>query len=106
MELLEREEALAALEEAHAAAAAGDGRVLVVIGEPGIGTSSRCGDRQALDAVPLARDERPLGEEAGVVAPCLEVDAVDERRGIRLRRVRCPGQLDAAHQRVTARASV
>ena len=40
MELLERDGALAALAEARAAAAQGDGRVVLVTGEPGIGKTS------------------------------------------------------------------
>ena len=40
MELLEREGALTELAEARAAAARGDGRVVVVTGEPGIGKTS------------------------------------------------------------------
>ena len=40
MELLERDGALAALSEAHDAAAGGDGRVVVVLGEPGIGKTA------------------------------------------------------------------
>ncbi|HEU5363158.1 MAG TPA: AAA family ATPase [Gaiellaceae bacterium] len=40
MRLLEREDALAALARAHAAAAAGEGRVALVTGEPGIGKTT------------------------------------------------------------------
>ena len=40
MELLERDRALAALAEAHAAAAGGSGRAVVVSGEPGIGKTA------------------------------------------------------------------
>ena len=40
MELLERDGTLAALAEAHAAAAEGDGLVVFVTGEPGIGKTS------------------------------------------------------------------
>jgi DNA-binding CsgD family transcriptional regulator/tetratricopeptide (TPR) repeat protein len=40
VELLERESALAALAEAREAAARGDGRVVVVVGEPGIGKTA------------------------------------------------------------------
>ncbi|HEY7794759.1 MAG TPA: AAA family ATPase [Gaiellaceae bacterium] len=40
MELLERESALSALAEAHEAAARGEGRVVVVLGEPGIGKTA------------------------------------------------------------------
>ncbi|MFL5926118.1 MAG: ATP-binding protein [Gaiellaceae bacterium] len=40
MNLLERDDALAALAEAHASAARGEGRVVVVSGEPGIGKSA------------------------------------------------------------------
>ena len=36
----------------------------------------------------------------------LEVGAIDERRGVRLRQLRGSGVLDLAHQRVTATASV
>jgi DNA-binding CsgD family transcriptional regulator/tetratricopeptide (TPR) repeat protein len=40
MELLERDDALAVLSEAHGAAAAGTGRAVIVTGEPGIGKTS------------------------------------------------------------------
>jgi len=40
MELLERDGALAALAKAHAAAAEGDGLVVFVTGEPGIGKTA------------------------------------------------------------------
>lgn len=40
MELLERHDALATLTEARDAAAGGDGRVVFVTGEPGIGTTA------------------------------------------------------------------
>ena len=56
MELLERDAALATLAEAHAAAAAGDGRVVFVSGEPGIGKTSL-----------VTRFLRGLGDEARVL---------------------------------------
>ena len=40
MELLERDEALVALVEARAAAARGEGRMVCISGEPGIGKTS------------------------------------------------------------------
>ena len=43
MELLERDEALATLVEAHVSAGRGDGRVVVVSGEPGIGKTALVG---------------------------------------------------------------
>ena len=84
MELLEREQALAGLAEAHQAAARGDGRVVVVAGEPGIGKTALV-TRFVADLDPGSRvlvgtcDDlsipRPLGaihDLAGSVSPALE----------------------------------
>lgn len=84
MELLEREGALAVLAEAHADAARGDGRVVVVTGEAGIGKTSLV-TRFVGDLAPGARvlfgtcDDlsipRPLGplhDLAGTVSGPLE----------------------------------
>ena len=84
MELLEREQALAGLAEAREAAARGDGRVVVVAGEPGIGKTSLV-TRFVADLEPGSRvlvgtcDDlsipRPLGaihDLAGSVSPALE----------------------------------
>ena len=84
MELLEREAALAALTEAREAAARGDGRVVVVIGEPGIGKTSLVthflaghgdGGRVLLGACDDLSIPRPLGaihDLAGTLTPALE----------------------------------
>src|SRR5262245_9495202 len=56
MELLEREGALAVLAQARQSAARGAGRVVFVIGEPGIGRTSL-----------VTRFVRDLGEEARVL---------------------------------------
>ena len=84
MELLERDEALAALAEAREAAARGEGRVVFVTGEPGIGKTSLV-TRFVRDLEPGARvlfgtcDDlsipRPLGplrDLVGSVSPALE----------------------------------
>ena len=84
MELLEREAALAALTEARDAAARGDGRVVVVTGEPGIGKTSLVtrflADLGADARVLLGTCDdlsipRPLGairDLAGTLSPALE----------------------------------
>ena len=84
MELLEREGELAALAEAHAAAARGEGRVVVVTGEPGIGKTSLVarfvadlddGARVLLGTCDDLSIPRPLGaihDLAGSVSPALE----------------------------------
>ena len=84
MELLEREVALAALTEARDAAARGDGRVVVVTGEPGIGKTSLVtrfvaeledGARVLLGACDDLSIPRPLGaihDLAGTLSPALE----------------------------------
>ena len=84
MELLERESALAALTEAREAAARGDGRVVVVIGEPGIGKTSLVNRfladlgadaRVLLGACDDLSIPRPLGaihDLAGTLSPALE----------------------------------
>ena len=84
MELLERDGALAALTGAREAAARGDGRVVVVTGEPGIGktalVTSFVGDledgaRVFLGACDDLSIPRPLGaihDLAGTLSPALE----------------------------------
>ena len=84
MQLLEREGALAALAEARAAAARGDGRVVVVTGEPGIGKTSLVtafvadlddGARVLLGTCDDLSIPRPLGaihDLAGSLSPALE----------------------------------
>src|SRR4051812_50219063 len=76
MELLERDGALAALAEAHAAAAEGDGLVVFVTGEPGIGKTSLVnrfvadlggGARVLLGACGDLSIPRPLGPFRGLV---------------------------------------
>ena len=84
MHLLEREAELAALAEAHADAARGDGRVVVVAGEPGIGKTSLVtkfltdlepGARVLLGTCDDLSIPRPLGaihDLAGTLSPALE----------------------------------
>ncbi|HXV96428.1 MAG TPA: AAA family ATPase [Gaiellaceae bacterium] len=84
MELLERDEALGALAEAHAAAARGDGRVVVVTGEAGIGKTSLvnrflrdhgAGTRVlfgSCDDLSIPRPLGPLYDFAGAASPQLE----------------------------------
>ena len=84
MELLEREGALAALAEAREAAARGDGRVVVVVGEPGIGKTALVtrfladlGDdaRVLVGTCDDLSIPRPLGaihDLAGTLSPALE----------------------------------
>ena len=84
MELLEREAALAGLAEAREAAARGDGRVVVVVGEPGIGKTALVtrfvadlepGSRVLVGACDDLSIPRPLGaihDLAGNVSPALE----------------------------------
>jgi predicted ATPase/DNA-binding CsgD family transcriptional regulator len=83
MELLEREGALAGLAEAHASAARGEGRVVFVTGEPGIGKTSLVrrfleglepGARMLVGACDDLSIPRPLGpfrDFAGRVSPPL-----------------------------------
>src|SRR4051795_11457690 len=69
MELLERDEALATLAEAREAAARGEGRVVVVTGEPGIGKTTLVnrfahdldGERLLLGTCDDLSIPRPLG---------------------------------------------
>jgi predicted ATPase/DNA-binding CsgD family transcriptional regulator len=84
MQLLEREGALAGLAEAREAAARGDGRVVVVTGEPGIGKTALVtrfvgdledGARVLLGACDDLLIPRPLGaihDLAGTLSPALE----------------------------------
>ncbi|HXV58447.1 MAG TPA: AAA family ATPase, partial [Gaiellaceae bacterium] len=84
MELLERDEALGALAEAHEAAARGDGRVIVVTGEAGIGKTALVAtfldgvgpDARVLvgtcDDLSIPRPLGPLHDLAGSVSPELE----------------------------------
>ena len=81
MELLERDRALAALAEAHAGAARGNGRAVVVSGEPGIGKTAlvtrftRDLDARVLwgacDDLSIPRPLGPFRDLAGDVAPAL-----------------------------------
>ena len=81
VELLERDRALAALAEAHAAAARGSGRAVVVSGEPGIGKTAlvtrftRDLDARVLwgacDDLSIPRPLGPFRDLAGDVAPAL-----------------------------------
>jgi DNA-binding CsgD family transcriptional regulator/tetratricopeptide (TPR) repeat protein len=92
VELLERAAEVAALAEAHAAAARGEGRVVVVTGEPGIGktflvtsfvrTLAREGRVLwgTCDDVAIPRPLGPLRDLSGGVSPALE-DALAEGAG-------------------------
>ena len=83
MDLLERDGALAALAEAHAAAAAGTGHVVFVSGEPGIGKTSLVGrfvgdldpDARVLvgtcDDLSIPRPLGPIRDLMGSVSPAL-----------------------------------
>jgi tetratricopeptide (TPR) repeat protein len=84
VELLERDEALGALAEAHAAAGKGDGRIIVVTGEAGIGKTSLvtrflrdhgAGSRVLVgscDDLSIPRPLAPLYDFAGTVSARLE----------------------------------
>jgi predicted ATPase/DNA-binding CsgD family transcriptional regulator len=84
VELLERESALGVLAEAREAAARGDGRVVVVIGEPGIGKTAvvttfvrslEDGARTFLGTCDDLSIPRPLGaihDLVGTLSPALE----------------------------------
>jgi DNA-binding CsgD family transcriptional regulator/tetratricopeptide (TPR) repeat protein len=84
MELLERDGTLAALAEAHAAAAEGDGLVVFVTGEPGIGKTSLINrfvsdlgaDARVLlgtcDDLSIPRPLGPFRDLVGNVSPALE----------------------------------
>ena len=84
MELLERESALGVLAEAREAAARGDGRVVVVIGEPGIGKTAvvttfvrslEDGARTFVGTCDDLSIPRPLGaihDLVGTLSPALE----------------------------------
>ncbi len=84
VELLERDGALAALAEARAAAARGEGRVVLVTGEPGIGKTSlvtrfvrdlEAGARVLFgtcDDLTIPRPLGPLRDLAGTVSPELD----------------------------------
>ena len=83
MELLEREAALAALREAHVAAARGNGRVACVAGEPGIGKTALVGSFLAgldpgahvllgtCDDLSIPRPLGPFRDLADAVSPAL-----------------------------------
>src|ERR1700733_4231267 len=85
MELLERSEALAVLAEARAAAARGEGRVVYVTGEPGIGKTSLVtrfvreieSETRVLfgtcDDLSIPRPLGPIRDLAGCVSPELEL---------------------------------
>jgi DNA-binding CsgD family transcriptional regulator/tetratricopeptide (TPR) repeat protein len=84
VELLEREGALATLVEAHDAATCGQGRVVFVTGEPGIGKTSLVGrflsdlgaDARVLlgtcDDLSIPRPLGPIRDLVGSVSPALE----------------------------------
>src|SRR6478752_10712950 len=84
MELLERDGALAALAKAHAAAAEGDGLVVFVTGEPGIGKTALVNrfvadlgeDARVLlgtcDDLSIPRPLGPFRDLVGSVSPALE----------------------------------
>lgn len=84
MDLLERDGALAALAEAHAAAAEGDGLVVFVTGEPGIGKTSLLNRfiadlgedgrvlRGTCDDLSIPRPLGPFRDLVGNVSPALE----------------------------------
>jgi ATP/maltotriose-dependent transcriptional regulator MalT len=84
VQLLERDRALAALAEAHAAAARGSGRAVLVSGEPGIGKTALAtrfasdldvGARVlwgACDDLSIPRPLGPLHDMAGAASPALE----------------------------------
>src|SRR4051794_11287195 len=84
MELLERDPALATLVEARAAAARGDGSVVVVSGEPGIGKTSLVTrfvsdlgeDARVLlgtsDDLSIPRPLGPIRDLVGSVGPALD----------------------------------
>jgi DNA-binding CsgD family transcriptional regulator len=89
MGLLERDDALAALTEAHADAARGEGRVILVTGEPGIGKTalvetvlaSLPGETRALvgrcDDLTVARPLSPFADLLGSVPAALEEAILD-----------------------------
>ena len=84
MELLERDAALATLAGARRAAAGGDGRVVFVTGEPGIGKTSLVtrflrdlgADARVLigscDDLSIPRPLGPIRDLVGSVSPALE----------------------------------
>ncbi|MGZ4333342.1 MAG: ATP-binding protein [Gaiellaceae bacterium] len=84
MQLLERDDALTALAEAHASAARGAGRVVLVSGEPGIGKTMLVasfladlgGETKALlgtcDDLSIARPLGPFSDLVGSVSGALE----------------------------------
>ena len=100
MELLERDEALAALAEARDAAARGEGRVVFVTGEPGIGKTSLvtrflrdldAGARVLLgtcDDLSIPRPLGPIRDLVGSVSPRARGGA-RRRRARRTRSRRC-----------------
>ena len=63
--------------------------------------------REVAAGLEMPRRERVARDAAvHLLHPPLELAAVDERRGIRLRQLRSPSVIGVAHQRVTATASV
>ena len=96
MELLERDEALAALAEARESAARGDGRAVLVSGEPGIGKTAlvtrfleelgRDGARVLLgtsDDLSIPRPLGPFRDLAGSVSPRARAGARRRRAAAR-----------------------
>jgi DNA-binding CsgD family transcriptional regulator len=89
VELLERDGALAALTDAHAAAATGEGRVAFVTGEPGIGKTSLVNrfvrslepDARVLlgtcDDLSIPRPLGPFRDLVGTVSPALDEAMAD-----------------------------
>jgi DNA-binding CsgD family transcriptional regulator/tetratricopeptide (TPR) repeat protein len=84
VELLEREAALAQLTEARAAAARGEGRVVIVVGEPGIGKTALVSEFVAglepgaralvgsCDDLSIPRPLGPIHDLVGTLSPALE----------------------------------
>jgi predicted ATPase/DNA-binding CsgD family transcriptional regulator len=84
VELLEREDALITLGDAHATAAQGEGRVVVVVGEPGIGKTALLGRFVgglgpaarvlvgSCDDLSIPRPLGPLHDLVGKLSPALE----------------------------------
>ncbi|MGZ4338717.1 MAG: AAA family ATPase, partial [Gaiellaceae bacterium] len=89
MDLLERDDALAALTDAYASAASGDGRIVLIAGEPGIGKTVLVeaflprlpGDTKVLvgkcDDLTIPRPLAPFSDLIGSVSSELEAGIVD-----------------------------